>query len=98
MPAAVQRHPQTEFGAEEENIGRERVFFNDMGVAAHATIWRDYRRPGLTVVGGLVGMRRHIAECVPIERGISCRWIVNTCLDPRHPREPRQVWNIGDDI
>ena len=98
--AAVDRDPQAELGAEEQQVRLLRVFLDDVRVAADAAcvLRRDERLPGLAVVARHVEPRVVIAERVAVERRVSRGRIVPARLDPADPRGLRQALEVAGDV
>ncbi len=85
--SVVNRHPESEFRAEEKKIGFDQVFLNHVGVSANALrILRcNERRPRLTVIGSLENVGRQVAKRVPIKGCVSGAGIEVAGLHPAHP-------------
>ena len=96
--AAVERHPQPELGAEEQQVLVDEIFLDHVGVAAHRAVGRDERRPRRPVVGRLVGVGPHVAEGVEVERRVDRARVEMPRLDRRDPRVLRQARDVGDDV
>ncbi len=95
---AIQGNPQAKLRANIQNVLRNLILFDDMGVATHAAIGCNYGGPGLSVVGGLVDVWHHVAKSVAVKRCVSCCSVIKSSFDPRNPREFRQIRHIADDI
>ena len=99
---AVEAHEETELGAEEEDIGVEPIFLDDVGIAADARRSRsDQPLPCAAVVRGPVQVRVHVAIGVAVVGDIGDRGIVAACLDPAdpvargHPQSRRQIGPVS---
>src|SRR3569623_1975111 len=91
--AAVDRDPQAELGAEEQQIFLDRVFLDRVRVAAN--VIGAEARPGLAVVGRAIDTRRHVAERVAIDRRVRGRRLDARGLDPADPRILRQPGDVA---
>ena len=71
-----------------------------MRVAANAfrVLRCDQRRPGLTEIGGLENVGRHVAKSMPIKSGVRRAGIEVAGLHPVHPRVLRQPRDVADDV
>ena len=98
--AGVDRDVEPELRAHEQQAGILEVFLDDVGVAAYAfgIGRRDQRGPGPSVIRGLVDIGRHVAERVPVERGVGRTGSVPPGFDPAHPRVSRQVRHFAGDV
>src|SRR5215831_18110692 len=85
--SAINRNPESEFGAEEKKIRFDQVFLNHVHVSANAlrVLSSDERRPGLTEIRGLENVRRHVAKSMPIKSGVSRAGIEVAGLHPVDP-------------
>src|SRR5690349_4185358 len=98
MLAAVQGNPQTKLRAEIQKVLSNWIFFDDVGVAAHAAVGCNDGRPGLSVVRSLEDVRLHVSKCMAVKSRIGRSSVIKSCLHPRNPRESRKVRHIADDI
>ena len=100
MRAGVDRDPQSELGAEKQQLRIDGVFLDDVRVAAYALgiLPADQRPPGLSKVGCSINVRRHVAESVPIKSDIGAAGCECARLDPAYPSVPGNTRHIADDI
>src|SRR5216684_3952846 len=92
--ADIERNPQTEFRTEKEQVRDHGIFFNDVSETTHSAVGSDYGGPCFSIVAGLVNVRIHVSECVPIECGISGRRIIETGFDPGDPGKLWKIWHV----
>src|SRR4029077_20313498 len=85
--SAINRNPESEFGADEKKIWLYQIFFNHVRVSTDAlrVLSTDKRRPGLTEISGLENVRRHVAKSMPIKSGVRRAGIEVAGLHPAHP-------------
>ena len=97
---AVDRDPQAEFGAEEQQLRVDGVFADHVRVAAHAPgIFRgDERGPAPAVVGRHVQVRRHVAEGMAVEGRVRRARRERARLHPVDPAVLRQAADVADHI
>src|ERR1039457_3021207 len=93
--AAVERNPQAELGAEEQQALRDRVLLDNVGIPAHAARGRDDGCPGLAEIRGFENKRSQVAEGVPVERRKGRALIETAGFHPRHPRSFRKAGNMA---
>src|SRR6516225_908904 len=93
MSPPIERDPEPELGAEEQQLRIDGVFLDDVRVAAHAlrVLRADERRPGLAVIGRDVEIGRLVAEGVTIEGRVGGARRESTRLYPVHPAVLRQA-------
>src|SRR5262245_46060463 len=70
--SAIDRNPESQFRSKEKKIGFNQILLDHMRVTANAlsVLSTNERRPGLTEIGGLENVRRHVAESMPIKNGV----------------------------
>src|SRR5262245_58468103 len=85
--SAIDRNPESKLRADEKKIGLYQIFFNYVRISANAlrVLSIDERRPGLTVISGLVNVWRHVAKSMPIKSGVRRCGIEIAGLQPVHP-------------
>ena len=100
VAAAVDRYPEAELGAEEQQVGLDQVFLDHVRIAAHAlaVVGAEQARPGLAVVGRAIEPRLHVAKRVAVEGRIGGAGGMAARLDPAHPAVRRQARHVGDDV
>src|SRR5262249_16912515 len=96
--AAVERDPEAKLRAQEEQIAIDRVFLNDMRVAANGASFPGERRPVLSKVGRPINIGAHIAIAVKVESDISRTLIKMARIDRGDPRIFGQSLNVGNHV
>ena len=98
--SAIDGHPQTKLGSEKKQIRCLQIFLNHMRVTANAfgILRIDERRPRFPVIRRAKNVRRHVAECMSIKRGVGRACIEVAGLHPAHPGIFREAGNIADDV
>src|SRR5438105_2196653 len=98
LATTIEGNPQSELGADEEEIGIYQILPDDVSIATHRAAGADERLPRLPIIGRLVGVWAHVAKAVQIERREDSSGIEVTGIDVRHPRRLRQTSDVADDI
>src|ERR1700733_839283 len=80
--ASIVADPETKLSAEEEQVGIDRVLFDNVRVPAHAARLSIELLPCLTVVDGFEEVRLRVAAHVGIEGGVGGSFVVAACLYP----------------
>src|SRR5258708_11035376 len=85
MLPGIDGDPEAELGADKKQIRIDRIFFDDVSVAAHSAFLQGKIGPGFAVIGGLVSVRRHVAESVAVETFTSRGFVRAGGFDRREP-------------